>query len=412
VARAEEKAIGVVVDGLPLAFPDVTPQIVADRLLVPFRIFLQSLGAEVQWDGSTQTVQAMAGQVRLRLRIGDQTAYINDQPVSLAVPPQLLHDRTMVPLRFVAEALDYRVKWDENTYTAFVSSPARALEVLAFYALGDSRTSSWTDLFGRPFPETSAGHTDLVRRLAVGWYSLDRTGALLTASATGWRRPEGWEEVLTAAARYQLQVEMVVHMADGRGELSALLQDESAMSRAAGAIAHEARLFYHGVNLDLEGLGFQESGAQLKKTQERFNHLVELVAKALREKGKGLTLTLHAPNSVYLGYDYEALGKLADRIVVMAYDYGPKPEPLELVQAALEKAKESIPADKLFLGISAPSENPASIKGKIGLARRLNLKGIALWRLGIIPAELWQSLQEELAPALNAPGAMVNPGAR
>lgn len=395
MARAEEKAIGVVVDGLPLAFPDVTPQIVADRLLVPFRIFLESLGAEVQWDGSTQTVQAIDGQVRLRLRIGDQTAYINDQPVSLAVPPQLLHDRTMVPLRFVAEALGYRVKWDENTYTAFVSSPARDLEVLAFYALGDSRTSSWTDLFGRPFPETSAGHTDLVRRLAVGWYSLDRTGALLTASATGWRRPEGWEEVLAAAARYQLQVEMVVHMADGRGELSALLQDESAMSRAAGAIAQEARL-YHGVNLDLEGLGFQESGAQLKKTQERFNHLVELVAKALREKGKGLTLTLHAPNSVYLGYDYEALGKLADRIIVMAYDYGPKPEPLELVQAALKKSKDSIPADKLFLGISAASENPASVKGKIGLARRLNLKGIALWRLGIIPAELWQSLQEEL----------------
>lgn len=395
MARAEEKAIGVIVDELPLAFPDVTPQIVADRLLVPFRIFLESLGAEVQWDGSTQTVQAIARQVRLRLRIGDQTAYINDQPVSLAVPPQLLHDRTMVPLRFVAEALGYRVKWDENTYTAFVSSPARALEVLAFYALGDSRTSSWTDLFGRPFPETSAGHTDLVRRLAVGWYSLDRTGALLTASATGWRRPEGWEEVLATAARYQLQVEMVVHMADGRGELSALLQDDSAMSKAAGAIAQEVRL-YHGVNLDLEGLGFQESGAQLKKTREQFNRLVELVAKALREKGKGLTLTLHAPNSVYLGYDYAALGKLADRIIVMAYDYGPKPEPLELVQAALEKAKESIPADKLFLGISAVSENPASIKAKIGLARRLNLKGIALWRLGIIPAELWRSLQEEL----------------
>ncbi len=71
--------------------------------------------------------------------------------------------------------------------------------VSAFYALGSKTASSWTNLFTREYPETNQGHTDLVGEIALGWYSLDKEGNLLTRSTTGWQKPSGWLDVLTAA---------------------------------------------------------------------------------------------------------------------------------------------------------------------------------------------------------------------
>ena len=109
-----------------------------------------------------------------------------------------------------------------------------------------------------------------------------------------------------------------------------------------------------------------------------------------------MTLTIHPPNSVYRGYDYGVLGKIADRIIIMAYDYGPKPEPLNLVAQAAEMAGEVVPPHKLILGICAPYETEKSIAEKAGTARRFNLQGVALWRLGLVTQEMWQSLRENI----------------
>jgi len=83
----------------------------------------------------------------------------------------------------------------------------------------------------------------------------------------------------------------------------------------------------------------------------------------------------------YIPCDYQALGELAGRIIVMAYDYGPKPEPINLVLQAVEEATALVPANKVLLGISTPGESPQSLLAKIGIAKRYNLGGIALWRL-------------------------------
>jgi spore germination protein YaaH len=52
-----------------------------------------------------------------------------------------------------------------------------------------------------------------------------------------------------------------------------------------------------------------------------------------------------------------------------------------------------VPAHKLLLGISLPSERAESLQQKIGLAKRYGLKGIALWRLGLVSPEMWSVLE-------------------
>lgn len=385
-----QDAISVLVDGSPLNL-DVSPVIQNDRTLVPFRAIAEAMNINVQWDNQSRTVNASDGTISVRMQINNRTAYINNLPTTLDAAPQITNERTLIPLRFFSEAFNCQVDWDAALRKVSVTSPAKAMTVIGFYALGDSKTSSWTDLFSQPYPATATGNTGILSELAFGWYSVDKDGNLLTKSRTGWQRPDGWENVMKAAGDYNLKSEMVIHVTDGDNTITNLLNNPSAMSQAAQAIGKEARQYY-GVNLDFEGLGFNDSGEQLKQVQQHFTDFINLLDQELKSNNTRLTLTLHAPNSAYPGYDYHALGKIADRIIIMAYDYGSKPEPLNQVKQAVEMAKASVPAHKLILGISAPSETAESIKGKIDIAKRYNLNGIALWRLGVIDDGMWETL--------------------
>lgn len=389
-AAQEQRQISVSIDGLPVSF-DVQPVMQNGRTLVPFRAIAEALDVQVTWDGAAQTINATDGKNTVRLQMNSNTGYRNQNPIPLDVPPLNLNGRTLIPLRFFGEAFNCQVVWDNATYTVKITSAPRQMSVIGFYALGDTQTSSWTNLFGVPYPQRAAGNTGLVSELALGWYSLDGQGNLLTQSRTGWQRPDGYEDVLSAAGSYNLRTEMVVHVTDEDGTITSLLTNQAAMQQAAAGIAAEASL-YSGVNLNLEGLGYRDTGAQLQAVQNSFTSFVDLLSAQLQAAGKTLTLTLHAPNSAYKGYDYEALGQIADRIIIMAYDYGAKPEPVDMVVQAVETARAVVPAEKLVLGISAPSENPESLLTKVGIAKRYSLKGIALWRLGVVSDEMWKSL--------------------
>lgn len=104
----------VVLNSQVLNFQDTQPTIENGRTLVPLRAIFDALGAQVQWDGDTQTVTATRAGTEIRLIIGGQ-AYKNGLPVALDVPAKIIDDRAMVPLRFIGEALGCQVNWDGNT---------------------------------------------------------------------------------------------------------------------------------------------------------------------------------------------------------------------------------------------------------------------------------------------------------
>ena len=188
---------------------------------------------------------------------------------------------------------------------------------------------------------------------------------------------------------------MVIHATDRSGEISSVLSNQKAAAALIDAIAAEAAL-YDGVNLNFEEFGLSKSGEEPAAAQQLLTDFVRLLSVKLRAANKSLTLTIHPLNSAYKGYDYKALGELADQIIIMAYDYGPKPEPVSLVVQAIEMAKEIVPPQKLLLGISAYYETAESIVPKLGIAKRYELQGIALWRLGLVPREMWDVLRSNV----------------
>lgn len=394
VAQAQT-AIPVSIDGLPVVF-DVQPVKQNGRTLVPFRAIAEALAVQVQWDDAGKTISATDGETFVQLQVGNRIAYCNQVPVDLDVPPQLINNRAMIPLRFFSEAFDCQVAWSDALQGVKIISPPKVMSAIGFYALGDSSTSSWANLFGAAYPVHTAGNTDIVNEVAAGWYAIDAAGNLLTQSRTGWQRPSGWETVIATAREYGMAIEMVVHEVNRDHMLDHLLESDAAVAAAVEQITDEAGLYYTGVNLDLEGLGLGEKDEQLDQVRSAFAAFVRQLADSLHSRGLTLTLTLHPPNSAYKGYDYTVLGQVANRIIIMAYDYGVKPEPVALVKQAVEQALQQVPADKLVLGISIPNENPESIISKLGLVKRYRLQGVAFWRLGLLTSDMWNVLRTSI----------------
>ena len=104
-AATAQAAPKVVLDGKTLTF-DTAPVEEQGRILVPLRIIFEALGATVGWDEATQTVTAQKDGVEIKLVIGGQS-YKNNQAVSLDVPAKVVDGRTLVPIRFVSEAVSY-----------------------------------------------------------------------------------------------------------------------------------------------------------------------------------------------------------------------------------------------------------------------------------------------------------------
>lgn len=127
LARIAHSEPRVLLDGQAIVF-DVPPVIVEGRTLVPLRAIFEALGAEVGWDGNTQTVTATKATTEIKLIIGGQ-AYKNGQLVTLDVPAKIVDGRTMVPLRFVSEAMGSQVDWDGNTQIITITSSSGSVTI-------------------------------------------------------------------------------------------------------------------------------------------------------------------------------------------------------------------------------------------------------------------------------------------
>jgi len=112
--------IRVVLNGEELTF-DVPPRLVSDRVMVPMRSIFESLGTEVQWEDSTRTVRATRADRVIVMRLDDGIMRVNHNGFELDVAPLSVDGRAMVPIRAIADGLDATVNWDANTQTVEIT---------------------------------------------------------------------------------------------------------------------------------------------------------------------------------------------------------------------------------------------------------------------------------------------------
>lgn len=130
---AEDASPKVVLNQRELTFTDQQPVILEDRTLVPARGVFESMGAKVSWTEEKREVEISTNgsKTRILLNIDNPTMQIltfnnifaaDTEEVTLDVAPQIINDRTMIPLRAISEALDADVEWNQEDYTVYIDT--------------------------------------------------------------------------------------------------------------------------------------------------------------------------------------------------------------------------------------------------------------------------------------------------
>jgi hypothetical protein len=96
---------------------DAPPFIANNRTMVPLRAIAEAFGATVNWQAKTETVEISLEKAFISMQIGNTVAMIGTKVYMLDAPPIIKKGRTFVPIRFIAEALGSVVLWDAKTQT-------------------------------------------------------------------------------------------------------------------------------------------------------------------------------------------------------------------------------------------------------------------------------------------------------
>ena len=161
-ASAASWNITVKVNNKAVAFPDQKPVIQNERTLVPIRFVAEALGYDVDWNEKDNT--AVIDDGKIILYIGTNKAKINGKSVTLDVASTIIRDRTMVPLRVVAETLNCSVDWIGETQTVLVNAKKNGRELSLYerlkqtglyYDIEDNRDNEHTRFLVRKDTVTS-----------------------------------------------------------------------------------------------------------------------------------------------------------------------------------------------------------------------------------------------------------------
>lgn len=107
---------------------DVPPVVSEGRTLVPLRLIFTAMGAEVSWDPQTRTVVSTLGDRTVRMTVDEKEIERDGEKFVLEVAPTVRNNRTLVPVRAVAESFGAEVRWDSKSRTVQIDFDASLSE--------------------------------------------------------------------------------------------------------------------------------------------------------------------------------------------------------------------------------------------------------------------------------------------
>ncbi len=137
------KEITVVLNGDELSF-DANPKLVDGTTLVPMRKIFEELGAEVSWNSGNNTVTAVKNGKSVVAKIGSKTVTVNGEVIEAAAASELSDGNTLVPLRIISEAFGADVEWDGDSETVTITKEKKSSDESWKDNLGEVNLSEMT----------------------------------------------------------------------------------------------------------------------------------------------------------------------------------------------------------------------------------------------------------------------------
>jgi len=117
--------IKVIVDGKKVT-TDVKPEFRQATVFVPLRGVLEEFKAVITFDKKTGTITAKRKKTTVVLVVDSTKAKVNGVATFMPIPAYIKDGRTLVPLRFISQALGCQVKWEPQYMTVHISSRGNA----------------------------------------------------------------------------------------------------------------------------------------------------------------------------------------------------------------------------------------------------------------------------------------------
>ncbi|MDO5037321.1 MAG: stalk domain-containing protein [Tissierellia bacterium] len=118
----------IIVDGVTYE-SDVQPEIKDGRTFLPLRVIAEALDFEVVWDPATKTVTLKEEDYRAKIPVDTNKITVGGLVYESDVQPEIKDGRTLLPLRALAQALGFEVEWDEATRTVVLKAQGYRAEI-------------------------------------------------------------------------------------------------------------------------------------------------------------------------------------------------------------------------------------------------------------------------------------------
>ncbi len=112
--------VQIIVNGKKIS-EDAEPQIVNNRIMVPLKFIAETLGASVKWDNQIKQVNITGDSIDVSLSLSGD-ACKNGERISLDRPATIENGRILVPIRFVTISLGLNIAWDNNKKIVYLYS--------------------------------------------------------------------------------------------------------------------------------------------------------------------------------------------------------------------------------------------------------------------------------------------------
>jgi len=121
--KYEAKPVRLIINGEELTGLTMPPIILNDLTLVPVREVIEALGAVVDWKADTREIYIAYDDTLIILQVDNEYANVSGNMLQMSQPPKIINDKTMVPLSFVSRNLGFSVNWDGDNRIVYIYEP-------------------------------------------------------------------------------------------------------------------------------------------------------------------------------------------------------------------------------------------------------------------------------------------------
>lgn len=350
---AEE--IFIEVDNEPIEEFSTIPVILNNYTLVPARDVFEKMGYTVSWEEKTRKVCVKNTEKEVNIVIDSLVGTKNGETFTLQIPPKIINDYTMIPVRAVAEAVDCEVKWDNATRLISINTKNPSIETQTIAETqtqsttqslkGDKISILWdqiSNVDGNNTPEKKKSIEGLDVLCPTWFYVSDEQGNITDKGSmeyAQWAKEQGYD--LWGLVSNQFSGSLT-HTVLGNPQIRQNIINN--------LITLADKYSLDGINIDFENVQ--------KEDGENYVTFIKEATEKFKANNLTVSVDMYVPTSWTEHYGMQEVGNYVDYVIIMAYDehYSSSKTAgsvasLPWVDKHMALALEKVPKEKLIMGM-------------------------------------------------------------